>query len=238
MPAEPDRVDGEPHGGLRRAHLRAARARRGAPGSRKSSANVFVATTSSATMPSAEQRDGVARELLLRRHLAARHEAPPRDQPAAEDDDEHQRQREHVPVAGCRPIRGSAGARPLRPGAERGKTRENEPDEEPEEEPRAQRPRRAAEPDPLPPAQREEIDARDEERHEQRDQHELDRPAADDAVAEPDVARRALRELEPAVERAERLLGGAAELRELAHRGAARRCRRTTARAGCPSSSA
>ena len=58
--------------------------------------------------------------------------------------------------------------------------------------------------------------AADEERQERSHQHELDRPAADDPIAEPDVARRALGELEPRVERAEQVLRGAADDAELA----------------------
>src|SRR5262249_53383418 len=103
----------------------------------------------------------------------------------------------------------------VRPRSERLKTRENDAHEEPEQQPCPQRPRRASEPDALAPAEREEIDGGDEERDEQRDQHELDRPAARDPLVEPDVARGPLRELEAAVQRAERLLRRLAELREL-----------------------
>ena len=53
-----------------------------------------------------------------------------------------------------------------------------------------------------------------EKRQQRRDQDELDRPAADDARAEVDVARRPLCELEALVERAEQVLRGAAELAE------------------------
>ena len=45
--------------------------------------------------------------------------------------------------------------------------------------------------DPVPAAERVQIDDRERERHEQRDQDELDRPAAHDPPADPDVARRA-----------------------------------------------
>ena len=53
---------------------------------------------------------------------------------------------------------------------------------------------------------REEIDRGDEERQQQGDEHDLDRPAPDDAVADPDGAARSLHGLEPLVERAEQLL--------------------------------
>ena len=68
-----------------------------------------------------------------------------------------------------------------------------------------------------PPAAREQVDGGDEEGQQRRDQHELDRPAPDDAIPEPDVARRPLRELEPLVERAEQLLRGAADRPEPLH---------------------
>ena len=53
-------------------------------------------------------------------------------------------------------------------------------------------------------AVREEIDGADEERDQQRREQQLDRPAAHDPHAGPDEARRALRQLEALVERAER----------------------------------
>ena len=61
---------------------------------------------------------------------------------------------------------------------------------------------------------REEVDDADDERDQQRGEHQLDRPAAHDAVAGPDVARRPLRELEALVERAQQLLGSPAHRRE------------------------
>src|SRR5581483_6446923 len=58
---------------------------------------------------------------------------------------------------------------------------------------------------------REQVDDADEERHEQREEEELDRPAAYDAAADPEEARRPPVELEPLVERSHELLGRPAE---------------------------
>ncbi len=63
----------------------------------------------------------------------------------------------------------------------------------------------------------EEVDRADQERQERSHQDELDRPAADDAGAEVDVARRSLGELEAGVERSDQVLRRAAELRERLH---------------------
>ena len=65
-----------------------------------------------------------------------------------------------------------------------------------------------------PPAAGEEIDGRDHERQEGRDQDELDRPAANHAGAEIDVARRPLHELRTLVERSQKLLRAASDLRQ------------------------
>src|SRR5581483_4010047 len=61
---------------------------------------------------------------------------------------------------------------------------------------------------------REQVDDADEERHEQREEEELDRPAAYDAAADPEEARRPPVELEPLVERSHELLGRPAERRQ------------------------
>ncbi len=68
--------------------------------------------------------------------------------------------------------------------------------------------------DAPPSAVREEIDGGDEERQQHRHEHELDRPPAHDPLAQVDVARRPLREVEPLVERAEQLLRRAADHRQ------------------------
>ena len=84
-----------------------------------------------------------------------------------------------------------------------------------------------------PPAVGEEVDDRDDERNQQRDEQQLDRPAAHDAAAGPDVARRALRQLEALVERADQLLRRAPELRRAgrveSRRAVGERRRRTVA---------
>ncbi len=104
--------------------------------------------------------------------------------------------------------------RARRPGPEQAKTRENDAGEEPEPETAAQRPGRRRDRDAVAAAEGVEIDDGDRERHEQRDQEELDRPAAHDPAAEPDVAARARGEGETEVERSEQLLGCGAELSE------------------------
>ena len=88
----------------------------------------------------------------------------------------------------------------------------------PEEEAAAQAARCGTEPDPPTPAPCEEIDRPDRERQQCGQEHELERPAADEARAEVHVARRSLRELEPGIERAHETLGRAAELTERARR--------------------
>ena len=96
-------------------------------------------------------------------------------------------------IAGQSPATAVSGfdgpGRPGRPGAEQTKTRENGTDEKPEEKPAAQRSARSAQRDPVPAAERVEIDDRERVRHEQGDQDELDRPAPDDPATDPDVAR-------------------------------------------------
>ena len=62
------------------------------------------------------------------------------------------------------------------------------------------------------PAAGEEVDRSDRERQERSQEHELHRPAADEARSDVDVARRTLRELEAGVERADQVLGRPAEL--------------------------
>src|SRR4051794_35371678 len=167
-----------------------------------------------------EQRDRLTRDDLLLRRRAARHEPVARGDPADGADDEEARQREHGPVARDRRRR---VRRPRRAAAERvqhPKTRENETDERPEEKPAAQRPQRGAEPQPVTAGEREEIDCGDDERQQQGDQHELERPAADRAIADPDRTRRSRRCLEALVERAEQLLRGTSHLHELRRREA------------------
>src|SRR5262249_14950151 len=63
-------------------------------------------------------------------------------------------------------------------------------------------------------AAREQVDGREQEGKESGDEGELDRPAADEPRAEVEVARRAARELQSAVQRLQQLLSRAAELSE------------------------
>src|SRR5581483_5703270 len=86
---------------------------------------------------------------------------------------------------------------------------------EPEREPAPVAPERRRDADPAAAAPCEEVDRRREERQESADQHELDRPAADDPRAEVEVARRSGRERD-------RLLRGPADLPEPGRAQAAR----------------
>src|SRR5581483_7913960 len=78
--------------------------------------------------------------------------------------------------------RGRAG-NAVGPGAEHGEEREDGPAPRPEPEPAAIAAEGGRDADPAPPAAREEVDRRREERQQRTDQHELDGPAADDAAA-------------------------------------------------------
>ena len=154
-----------------------------------------------------------ARELLVAADGASRHEPVPRDDPAAERDDPSA----SSASTGQSPDEATAGfggrGAPVGHAPSTRKAREHEPDEEPEGEAAAQAARRRKQREPSSPAVGEEVDDRDDERDEQAEEQELDRPAAHDAVAGPDVARRPLRELEPLVERAERAPGSRAPAR-------------------------
>ena len=90
----------------------------------------------------------------------------------------------------------------------------------PEEKAAAQAAHGRTETNAPPPATGEEIDRADHERQERGQEHELDRPAPHESRSEVDVARRSLRELEAGVERADEVLGRAAELAQA--RGAER----------------
>ena len=125
----------------------------------------------------------MTRQLFLGCHSPPDGEPRSCDQPAAGDHDEEAGESAHRPVARRRGRRVGRLRGPCRPGAEQTKTRENDADEQPEGKPAAEREQRRLEADPVTAAEREEIDDRDDERHEQRDQHELDRPAPHDAVA-------------------------------------------------------
>ena len=201
--------------GLPVAHLRAARARRAATGAGRASANGFVATTSSATTPSASSAAVWPGELLLRgrRPRAARAARARRASRAAASTARRTR-----PSTGqCAAARDSRveRARRRRPARRRRSAKEHEDRGRPRARSRAgcrSCAERGRERDPPPAAAREEVDRGDDERQQHRDQHELDRPAADEPLAEVDVARRALRRARALVERADELLGGAADV--------------------------
>ncbi len=65
---------------------------------------------------------------------------------------------------------------------------------------------------------REQIDDGDEVRDQQREEHHLDRPAADEPLSRPDERRRSLRQLESLVERTDELLRCAADLTDVRRR--------------------
>ena len=136
----------------------------------------------------------------------------PPDHPAERREGEQPEQREHGPVAGGAARRVDGRLRAVRPHAEEREQLEQRARPEPHQEAVAVGAERRRERDAPPPAAGEQVDRRDGERQQHRDQHELERPAADDPGAEVDVRRRALRQLEPLVERAEQALRGAAEL--------------------------
>src|SRR5205085_6250292 len=163
-----------------------------------------------------ERQEGgrVAGELLFAEHGPAGQEALAGQEPrerAAEQEHDHGAEGD-LRRGRALERRRTGGA--ARPGPEDAEELEENAGEEPERKPAAEAAQRGGERDPPPPAAREEVDGGGEEREQRRDQHELERPAAHDPLAEVDVARRALRELEALVERAQELLRGAADLRE------------------------
>ena len=153
-----------------------------------------------------EQRDRVPRERLLERHRPAWDQALAADEPAGEQQ-RCRAARPRRPTAGRAPQRPAAAgaARPRRTTPILRRDEEQQARVAPEEQPAAQAAHRRRERDPPPPAAREQVDRADREGQQRGEQHELDRPAADEARADVDVARRTLLELEAGVERADRL---------------------------------
>ena len=160
-----------------------------------------------------EQRDCVAGEPFLEPGRAARHEVSSPGQPGDRDQRAGGQQREHGPVVRRRRGRVRRPRRSAGPRSEQLEDVEDDADEEPERESPAQAAARRAERDAAAAAVREQVDDPDQERHEQGKQQHLDRPAAHGAVADPDEARRAARQVEALVERADERLRAAAELR-------------------------
>ncbi len=183
-------------------------------GRMKSSAKGFVAKMSNDDNAECEQRRGLAGEPLVRADASPGDESLACDEPGCERQRSKEAQGEHRPVARCRRRRVRRSGRSARPGAEGREEVEGEAEEEPEGQPCPQAAGRGQERDPAPPAMGEEVDRHDERGQEQGEEQQFDRPAADDAIAHPDEARRSLPEVEAPVERAEELLRGATERRE------------------------
>ena len=144
---------------------------------------------------------------------------PPRDQPVARHDpgccrhDREHDERADRPDVGSLALRRDRQRVALGPAAGLRDDREGEPDEEPEAEPAEVAPNRGPERDSSATAVREEVDGHGEERDQRGHEHELDRPAPDDARPEVEVGRAAARHLETLVDRTDQRLGGCAQLR-------------------------
>ena len=173
-----------------------------------------MAATSSARTSERDERDRVARELLLGGDRAPRREPLARERPAERGATAPSpSEREHRPVARYRRSRVGRPGRPGRPGAEQAKTRENDPGEQPEEKPAAQGPGSGRQGDAVAPAERVEVDdattiAAPAGRSGRARSPSRGRPARRPRRSSPVLGGR----LEALVERAEQLLRGGAEL--------------------------
>jgi hypothetical protein len=162
-----------------------------------------------------EERGGVAGELVLGADAAAWQQALARDEPAGESEEREHDQRACRPVGGGVASRRHRARRAVGPGAEEPEQLEQDDHPGPEGKPAAEGSQCRRQRNAPPPAAGEQVDGGGEEGQQAGDQHQLDRPAADQARAEVQVARRPLRELEPFVERAEQILRRAPYLVEL-----------------------
>ncbi len=138
----------------------------------------------------------------------------PFDEPRGGNHDEEGGQRHDRPI----PCDSRRGVRRQRwaggPRTEPAERSERQPDEEPKGEATPECTDRGAERDPPPATVGEEVDRADEERQEEGDEDELERPPLNDPVSDPDRAARALGELRPLVQRTEDLLRGSPEKSE------------------------
>ena len=161
-----------------------------------------------------EQRGRVARKRLLSERRSFGEQPLAADEPAPEE--EH---REHC-QAGRRRIenRFDMGRKRSRLGvreeSELCADEEEEPSVGPEPKSALKTARRRPERHSAPATTCEQIDRRDQEREQGGKERQLDRPAANEPAAEVDVARRALGKLDSRIERAEQVLGRAADLPE------------------------
>ena len=253
LPEVPRRVEAEPEPRRERAHERAAaresrRERRELDRSRpfricgsqihacregrtKMTANGFSATmrnestasaSSAATWPdsSSSRRRPSRHEPIAREEPAERQEAAVHDQP----DTGHSRS--------GRQLRRKRPSRPVAPRSEEREELEQQHGEEPEQQPAAVAPQRRRERNVSPAAVREQVDDTASDGQHGGDEHELDRPAADDAPAEVDVARRPFRELDVLVERPEQRLAASARSGRAVRCPGDQACRRTQAAGG------
>src|SRR4051794_34110035 len=154
------------------------------------------------------------RELLLGPKGPARQEPVARDEPARAEEEGEDDQGAHRPrdAVECRRPRDTAS-----PGAGEREDPEDDARPEPEGEPAPVAPKGGGNADPPPAAAREEVDGRREIREQCPDEQELDRPAADDAGAEVDVARRPGCERDPLLHRVDGSLRGPPDLAEAVH---------------------
>src|SRR5580765_8796971 len=152
------------------------------------------------------------RELLLRRDRAPRDQALARDEPAGERENAEGEQRLRGPVVRDRTVRRDRSARAVGPRAEQPEELEQPDDPGPESQTAPVCAEGRAERDVSPPAAGEEVNCCCQEGQQTGKEDELDRPAADQARAEIEIARGALRELEPLVECPECVLRRSAHL--------------------------
>ena len=148
-------------------------------------------------------------ELLLGPHAPSRQQPVAGEEPAGADQHRQGDQRSGRPADAVERRR---SPRTMWPRAEDAEQGEEKADPDPEDESAPVAAERRRDPDAPSPAACEQVDRRREEGQEHRDQHDLDRPAADDALSEVDVARRALGERDALLHRVESVLRRAADL--------------------------
>src|SRR6185369_17934170 len=163
-----------------------------------------------------QQRGRVARELVVDPHRPSWNKSVAGDHPAGGGECGETQQPEQGPVLRGPTLRCERKCLAAGPDAEQGEELEDGPEPEPKDESASVAAEGGRNRQPAPPAACEEIDRRDQEREQRRNQDELDRPTADHPRAKVDVARGSLHELCALVESAQELLGTAADLSEAA----------------------
>src|SRR5580765_8770887 len=152
------------------------------------------------------------RELLLRCDRASLDQALARDEPAGERENAEGEQRLRGPVVRDRAVRRDRPARTVGPRAEQPEELEQPDDPGPESQPAPVCPERRTERNVSPPTAGKEVNCCCQEGQQAGKEYELDRPAADQPRAEIEIARGALGELEPLVERPDCVLRRSAHL--------------------------